>query len=205
MPEFKRFFGRFKIAPLLTGMALFSAVIPFPLSLEAEEKNPAPSTCIAKLNNPALTNIDCTLNFNLDKRTQKSMQENTVGMIRNAACVTKVSMAKSKIFNALLNEEVLRVPRQPVRCNIYSVGDPVLAKFQLAPRIRFAGGKAVQARPGMSGVIGMPEILAKLLTDWVNSSEAIESAMLDEVNKSLKLIQPPSLENINPREKKATH
>lgn len=193
MPELKRFICRFKIAPLLTGMALFLALLPFPYSVEAGEKTPAQSTCIAKLKNPTLKNIDCTLNFNLDKRTQQSMQENTVGMIKNAACMTKISMAKNKIFDALFNEEILRVPRQPVHCNIYSVGEPVLAKFHLAPRIRFARGKAVQARPGMSDVIGMPEILAKLLTDWVNSSEAIESAMLEEVNKSLKMIRPPSL------------
>ena len=134
------------------------------------------------------------LNFNLDKRTQKSMQVSTAGMIRNAACIAKVSVARKEIFTAILNEKVMQVPKQPVHCNIYILGDSVLAKFHMAPRIRFAGGKAVQAKPGMSDVVGMPEILAKLLTDWVNSSEAIESAMLDEVNKSLELIRPRPLE-----------
>lgn len=187
----KCFFCRFKIAPLLTGMALFLAAIPFPLLLEAEEKSPAQSNCIAALKNPKLKNIDCTLNFNLDKRIQKSMRENTAGLIQNAACMAQISVARKMIFTALKNEKVMQVPRQPVHCNIATIGDPVRAKFQMAPRIRFAGGKAVEVKPGMSDVIGVPEILATLLTGWVNSSQAIESAMLEEVNKSLRLIHLP--------------
>jgi hypothetical protein len=80
-----------------------------------------------------------------------------------------------------------------VYCNIYAFGEPVKTKFHMAPRVRFSKGKAVQVKPGMSDVVGMPEILAKLLTDWVNSSKAVESAMLDEVNKSLKMIRPPPI------------
>ena len=195
MPVLRNFIDPFKSAPLVIGMILLSAVMLSSLSLEAQERGTSSSACIAKLQNPSLKNIDCTLNFHLDKRTQKSMQGNTAGMIRNAACKTKISMAKKKIFSALLNEQVLQVPKQPVSCNIYSIGDPVLAKFHLAPKIRFAKGKAVQAKPGMSDVLGLPELLAKLLTDWVNSSEAVESALLHEVNQSLKMIQPPALEN----------
>lgn len=194
MPGLKHFVGRFKIASLLTGVTLLFAAIAVPLSLEAQEKKKLSTACIAKLQNPKLKNIDCKLNFNLDKRTQKSMRVSTAGMIRNAACVAKISVARKEIFTAILNERVMQVPKQPVHCNIYILGDSVLAKFHMAPSIRFARGKAVQAKPGMSDVVGMPEILAKLLTDWVNSSEAIESAMLDEVNKSLEMIRPPALE-----------
>jgi hypothetical protein len=191
MSGLKYFISRFKISSLLTGMMLVFAAIAFPLSLQAQEKKALSSTCITKLQNPKLKNIDCKLNFNLDKRTQKSMQVSTAGMIRNAACIAKVSVARKEVFSALHNEKVMHVPKQPVHCNIHVLGDSVLAKFHMAPRIRFTGGKAVQAKPGMSDVIGMPEILATLLTDWVNSSKAIESAMLDEVNKSLELIRPP--------------
>lgn len=193
MPEMRIFINRCKLSPLFTGMMLFFASISFSFSLEAQEKIPESSTCIAKLQNPKLKNIDCMLNFNLDKNTQKSLQASTAGMIKNAACIAKISVAREIIFAALLNEKTLQVSRQPVKCNIVTFGDPVLTKFQMAPRIRFSGGKAVQVKPGMSDVVGIPEILAKLLTDWVNSSEAIESAMLDEVNKSLKMIRPPPL------------
>ncbi len=193
MSGLKYFIGRLKTAFLLTGMTLFIAMVSFPFSLKAQEKKKPSSTCIAMLQNPKVKNIDCNLNFNLDKRTQKSMQVSTAGMIKNAACIAKISVTRKEIFTALRNEKVMQVPRQPVHCNIHVLGDSVLAKFHMAPKIRFKGGKAVQARPGMSDVIGMPEILATLLTDWVNSSEAIESAMLDEVNKSLELIRPPAL------------
>ena len=174
-------------------MTLVLAAIVVSNPLEAQEKSSEQSTCIAKLQNPKLKNIDCMLNFDLDQRTQKSMQANTAGMIKNAACIAKISVARKMIFAALLDEKVMRVPKQPVYCNILTFGDPVKTKFHMAPKIRFSGGKAVQAKPGMSGVIGMPEVLAKLLTDWVNSSEAIESAMLDEVNNSLKMIRPPPI------------
>ena len=118
------------------------------------------------------------------------MQANTAGMIKNAACIAKISVARKMILTAFLDEKVMQIPRQPVYCNIHIFGDAVQTKFHMAPRIRFSGGKAVQAKPGMTDVVGMPEILANLLTEWVNSSEAIESAMIDEVNKSLKMIRP---------------
>jgi len=195
MPVLRRFVFRLKSVPLLTGMILLSAVISHSIPLEAQGRGPAPSSCLAKLQNPSLENIDCTLNFFLDKRTQKSIQGNTAGLIQNAACTVKISVAKKMIFTALLNEKVLQVPKQPVSCNIYTIGKPLLAKFNMAPKIQFAGGKAIQAKPGMSDLLGLPEMLTKLLTDWVNSSQAIESAMLHEVNKSLKSLHPPSLGN----------
>ncbi len=198
MPELKKIFCPFKRAPLLVAMILFSVIFSTSLPLSAQGKGPLPSSCLAKLQNPSLKNIDCTLDFYLDKRSQQSMQGSTAGMIQNAACKTKISMAKKTIFTALLNEKVLQVPKQPVHCNISTIGEPVLAKFNMAPEIRFAGGQAVQAKPGMSDVLGLPEILAKLLTDWVNSSQAIESAMLHEVNQSLKMI------HLQPMEKKKT-
>jgi hypothetical protein len=192
-PTLKRFARSFNIALMLTGVMLFFPAIVASNTLEAQEKSPESSTCISKLQNPKLKNIDCRLIFDLDQRTQKSMQANTAGMIKNAACIAKISVTRKMIFTALLDEKVMRVPKQPVYCNILTFGEPVKTKFQMAPKIRFSGGKAVQAKPGMSDVVGMPEILAKLLTDWVNSSEAIESAMLDEVNYTLKMIRPPPI------------
>lgn len=193
LPALKRFFRPLNIAPLLTGLTLVFAAISVSYPLEAQEKNTVQSTCVTKLQNPKLKNIDCTLNFDLDPRIQKSMQANTAGMIKNAACIAKISVTRKMIFTALLDEKVMQVPKQPVYCNILTFGEPVKTKFHMAPKIRFSGGKAVQAKPGMSNVVGMPKILAKLLTDWVNSSKAIESAMLDEVNYTLKMIRPPPI------------
>jgi hypothetical protein len=184
----------FAIPRLSVGTAIFLSALFIALPLEAQEKKTLPSDCIAKLQNPKFKNIDCTLNFDLDPRTQKSMQANTAGMIRNAACAAKIFVARKMIFTALRDEKAMRVPQQPVHCNIDAFGKPVLAKFHMAPTIHFSKGKAIQAKPGMSDVIGMPEILAKLLTDWVNSSKMIEAAMLDEVNKSLEHIRPLPLE-----------
>ncbi len=195
MPVCKRIFFRLRSAPLLAGMVFLSALISFSLPLNAQENKPAAPPCIENLKNPSLKNVDCTLDFYLDKRTQKSMRGSTAGMIRNAACKTKLSLVKKKIFTALLNEQVLEVSKQPVSCNIHTMGEPLLTRFNLAPKIRFAGGKAVEAKPGMSDVLGLPEILAELLVEWVNTSQVIESAMLDEVNKSLKMMRPPEVEN----------
>ncbi len=189
----KRFFRLANIPPLLTGLALFFSALLVCHPLEAQGKSPGQSACEAKLQNPKLKNVDCMLNFDLDPKTRKSLQTGTAGMIRNAACIAKISVARKMIFTALRDEKVMQVERQPVKCNIDALGSPVLTKFNMAPSIRFSGGKAVQVKPGMSDVVGVPEILAKLLTDWVNSSKAIESAMLDEVNNSLKLLRPPPL------------
>ena len=106
--------------------------------------------------------------------------------MRNAVCQVKVSIAREKIFTALLNARVLEVPRQPVNCSIITNGNPLSARFTLAPKVWFEGGKAVRAKPGMGDLLGMPPFLAKLLADWVNSSKMIESAMVQELNKALK-------------------
>jgi hypothetical protein len=171
-------------------MAIFFAAFFIALPLGAQENTPLPPACIANLQNPKLKNIDCILKFDLDKRTQKSMQANTAGLIRNAACAAKISVVRKMIFAALRDDKTMHIPRQQVHCNIDAFGKPVLTKFHMSPTIHFSKGKALQVKPGMSDVVGMPEILAKLLTDWVNSSEVIEAAMLDEINKSLEYIRP---------------
>jgi hypothetical protein len=171
------------------GVLLFFAIISHPIPIDAQERGFTPTSCIENLENKALKFLDCTLYFNLDKSTRKSLNGISAGMVKNAKCKTKIFLAKNRITAALRKAQILRVSRQPVRCNIYTAGEPLSARFHMAPKIRFAGGKAVEARPGVSNVQGLPELLAELLTNWVNSSQAIESAVLKEVNKSLKKIE----------------
>lgn len=190
MPELKIYFFRLNSVPLLMGMLLFSAVISHSPPLEAQERKLAPTSCIENLENKALNFLDCTLYFNLDKQTQRSLKGISAGMVQNATCKTNVFLAKKKITTALLNAQVLRISKHPVKCKIRTSGKPLLADFNMAPKIRFAEGKAVEARPGMSEVNGLPELLAVLLTNWVNSSKEIESSILKEVNQSLLKIQP---------------
>jgi hypothetical protein len=184
MPSLKYFPNRPGSALWLAGFTMFVLVIYF-LPLDAQGKDFA-QPCIAKLQNPKLKNIDCTLKFDLDKNIQRDLKGTTAGVVRNAACQVQVSIAREKIFTALLNARVLEVPRQPVNCRIITSGDPVSARFTLAPKVWFKGGKAVRAKPRMNDLLGMPPFLAKLLADWVNSSKMIESAMVKEVNKFLK-------------------
>jgi|GEM_PF-2293042 len=184
MPSFKNLLYRTSRGPWLTGLVLFLWVFLNFLPLEAAGKG-STQPCVAKLQNPKYKNIDCTLKFDLEKNIQRDLKGTTAGVLRNATCRVKVSVARKKIFTALLNEKVLEVPRQPVNCRIITSGDPLSARFTLAPKVWFKGGKAVRAKPGMRNLLGMPPFLAKLLADWVNSSKRIESAMVQEVNRFL--------------------
>jgi len=170
--------------PQWAGIILFLTVLSFSLPSQAQEINPA-YPCIEKLQNPSLKNIDCILRFNLDDGTRSDLNGTTAGVIRDAACKVKVSIGREEIFTALLNEKILEVPRQPVACQILTNGKPLLAQFTMAPKLWFAGGKAVQLKPEMGKVSGLPDLLGALLTNWVNSSKMIESAMLKEVNAIL--------------------
>ncbi|MDA0692917.1 MAG: hypothetical protein O3A78_11065 [Nitrospinae bacterium] len=183
MPSLKNFLTGCE--PWLIGFILLLLACFNTFPLEALD-NVSAQPCIAKLQNPAFKNIDCTLKFDLDKKIQKDLKATTAGVVRNAACQVKVSVAREKIFTALLNEKVLEVPRQPVVCKIITNGDSFPARFTLAPQVWFKEGKAVHAKPGMDDLLGMPPFLAKLLADWVNTSKMIESAMVQEVNKFLK-------------------
>lgn len=169
----------------LVGLILFLLALSHSQSLEAGSNGSA-QPCIDKLQNPKLKNINCTLKFDLDKKIQRDLKGTTAGVVRNAACQIRVSIAREKIFTALLNAKILEVPRQPVNCRIFTNGDSFSTRFTLAPKVWFKGGKAVRAKPGMNDLLGMPPFLAKLLSDWVNSSKMIESAMVQEVNRVLK-------------------
>ena len=167
------------------GLILFGVIFLHTLPLAAKEKAPA-HPCLAKLQNPSHKNIDCILDFDLGEGARKDLNGVTAGVLRNATCKVKVSVAREKLFTALLNEKILEVPKQPVKCMIITNGEPLPTKFTLAPKVWFKAGKAVHAKPGMGNLLGMPPFLAKLLEDWVNSSKMIESAMVHEVNAFLK-------------------
>ncbi|GJL80182.1 MAG: hypothetical protein NPINA01_31710 [Nitrospinaceae bacterium] len=196
MPSFKSFLYRVTNEPRWIGSILFLGAVFLAFPLEALDKDSA-QPCIAKLKNPKHKNIDCILKFDLDKKIQKDLQGTTAGVMRNADCRVKVSVAREKIFTALSNEKVLEVPRQPVHCRIITNGNPFSTRFTLAPKVWFKEGKAVRAKPGMNDLIGMPPFLAKLLADWVNSSKRIESAMVQEVNEFLKTGLPLQLGKAN--------
>ncbi len=170
----------------LLGIFLFFFAVPaFSSLLMAGELKPV-DPCIAKLQNPSLKSINCILDFNLDAKTRKDLNGTTAGVFKDAACKVKVSLGREELFTALLNEKVLEVPMQPVACQILTNGKPMLTKFTMAPKVWFAKGKAVQLKPGMGKMAGVPEILSILLTNWVNSSKTVESAMLQEVNAILR-------------------
>lgn len=185
MPSLKNFLYDAGSEPWRVGAMLFIVALFHFLPLEAEGAGSA-QPCVAKLQNPKMKNINCIIKFNLDKKIQKDLKGATAGMVRNAACKVRVSVTREKVFSALMNAKVLEVPRQPVNCRIITSGDPFSARFTLAPKVWFKEGKAVRAKPGMGDLLGMPPFLAKLLTDWVNSSKMIQAAMIHEVNKALK-------------------
>lgn len=175
--------------PRLIAFILFVGVVSHSLPLAAQEAQGGDSgqRCLDQLKNASRKNIDCTLKFDLDEKTQKDLKKITAGVIRNAVCKVDVTVTREMIFSSLLNQTVLEIPRQPVQCQIMTKGDPFSAQFTLAPRVWFEGGKAVHAKPGMGDMMGMPPILAILLTNWVNSSKMIESAMIEKVNEFLKM------------------
>jgi len=138
--------------------------------------------CIDQLGDPDVDIIACTVPFQLKRRAREDLMRITGGVLRDAVCLVEVGLERAAVFNALVHARDLDVPAQPVACDVVTDRQPLQARFTLAPRVRFADGKAVGASPGLGNVTGVSPLLAILLTNWVNNNPQVQRAMVAWVN-----------------------
>ena len=141
--------------------------------------------CLEALRDPEAASIACDVRFTLPAEERGTVRALTAGILRDASCLAAIDMKREDFVRALLREDLLEVPRQPVVCEIATEDAPIAARFTLSPKVWFAGGRAVRATPDMADLTGLPALLAGLVENWVNESDAIEEAMVDAVNDYL--------------------
>ena len=157
------------------------AVLALPLAA-AVQADDLGDACLDDLRNSDAATIACELPFSLPVEERRTLRTLTGGLLRDAACRATIDLSREALAGALLREDLLHLPRQPVACEIATDSEPIAARFTLAPKVWFADGRAVRATPGMDDLAGLPSLVSRLLTDWVNGSDTIEDAMVDAVN-----------------------
>lgn len=143
------------------------------------------AACIQALNDPEAERVACSVSYILDESARQDFQVLTGGLFLDARCTVEVDLARKEAFDALLAPDVLDVPPQAGDCVLVTEKQPIPVAFTAAPTVWFEQGRAVQAHPGVAHVAGLPPLLAKLLTDWINTSPMIEAAILDNLNNYL--------------------
>ena len=172
----------------MTGRLRFlaaAAALPLALAASVLRAGDDGEACLEALRDPEAASIACDVRFTLPAEERGTVRALTAGILRDASCLAAIDMPREDFVRALLREDLLEVPRQPVVCEIATEDEPIAARFTLSPKVWFAGGRAVRATPDMADLTGLPALLAGLVEDWVNESDAIEEAMVDAVNDYL--------------------
>ena len=135
--------------------------------------------------------VSCRIGYELGPPERAELGRLTGGALVDADCELAVDLARGPLFEALLRPEVLDVPPQDGRCRVATTrGGPLDVAFLVAPRVRFAEGRAVAATPNVHGVRGLPNLLAVMLTEAVNRSPLVEAALVREINAFLDQMAP---------------
>lgn len=162
-----------------------AAALPLALAASVLRAGDGGEACLEALRDPEAASIACDVRFTLPAEERGTVRALTAGILRDASCLAAIDMPREDFVRALLREDLLEVPRQPVVCEIATEDEPIATRFTLSPKVWFAGGRAVRATPDMADLTGLPALLAGLVEDWVNESDAIEEAMVDAVNDYL--------------------
>lgn len=163
-------------------IVLFACLVLASVSDATAQDDDIGDACLDDLRDEDASTIACDLPFILPDREREAMSQLTAGFLLDAACVVNVDIGRRSLVGALLNEDLLAIPRQPVNCEIATEGEPLMTRFTLSPQVWFEDGRAVRANPGMDDLVGLPNLVGRLIMDWVNKSGTIEDAMVDAVN-----------------------
>jgi hypothetical protein len=141
--------------------------------------------CLRTLTETRVETISCVADYALPAGLREQLAGLTGGAVRDAACRMRVKVQRKTLFEAMLADERVQLPAQPVACDLATSQQPLQATFTVAPSVWFADGRAVRASPGMADIAGLPPSVGRLLQRWVNESPLIQTAMVNAVNRFL--------------------
>lgn len=128
--------------------------------------------------------ISCNYKTLLTEGERADMQRLTRGLLQDASCLIKVTIARDLVEPALTKDDhIFEATPQPVTCEIKTKdgGFPISATF--APKVMFKGGSATEGTPGLGNVTGVNKYLAWPVVEYVNRAPGIRKSMLEIINR----------------------
>jgi hypothetical protein len=142
-------------------------------------------TCSQAFANPRLESVSCQAGFRLGPEQRASLEKASYGMVSDLACGADIRFLRSEILRqARAGGEVL-LPPQAVSCRLMAQGQPFRISFNVAPLVRIAKGRAVDAALGVREVRGIPEPAATLVAEVLNNDQTLRKTVVQAANDIL--------------------
>ncbi len=140
-------------------------------------------TCRQVFDNPRQEAIDCQTGFRLDPATRGKLQSMSFGLLSDLSCTARLSANRSEVIGKVHAGGDVALPPQQVQCRLLSQNDAMTVHFNLAPVVRIAKGKAVDARLGIRDLTGIPEPMATAVAEFLNSEPTLRQSLVAAANE----------------------
>ncbi len=140
-----------------------------------------PEACLKTFENGTEPVVSCSIDYRLPDKDRTKLKSMTADVLQDAQCAVALSIDRARFFEGLLKDRV-DLEAQPVACQVKTSGNPLDVRFEVAPMIEFADGRAAAAQVRMSNLRGLPSVLNSLMMNFVNSNKGLERAILKAVN-----------------------
>ena len=139
--------------------------------------------CFREIEKGRGAEIVCEFPTRLTEDERRDLARITRDVLVDASCVVSIRIGRSEIDVALAAaDSVFEAPPQPVRCELVTREQVIAVTGTFAPRVSFAGGRAVAATPGLAQVEGISPLLAWPVVHYVNRSPGIQDGMIQAIN-----------------------
>lgn len=142
-------------------------------------------TCSQAFSNPRLEAVACHTGFRLGPSERASLEKASYGFVSDLSCAADIHYQRSEILRQARAGGAMQLPPQRVLCRLMAQGQPYHIHFNVAPLIRIAKGRAVDASLGVCGVQGVPEPAATLVAEALNANAALRKTVIEAANDLL--------------------
>jgi len=160
---------------LLLGLA---RTAPAQVSLEGD-------TCGQAFADSRRETVTCQTGFRLAPAQRANLEKASYGMLSDLTCSADIHYRRSEILGQARAGGEVRLPPQTVRCRLLAQGQPFHVSFNVAPHVRIAKGRAVDAELGVCAVKGIPEPAATLVAEVLNNDPTLRKTVMQAANDIL--------------------
>lgn len=142
--------------------------------------------CLWQITYGKAPEVRCSFPTVMSEAELAKLRGMTRNYLQNFACNVSVRIDRELLDRAMSEpDHHFKAPPQKVRCNADTSRGKLPISFTFSPEVRFRGGVAISASPGMSAMKGVSLVLGWPIKSWINSSDTIEANMVKGVNDYL--------------------
>lgn len=126
--------------------------------------------------------VTCHTGFRLAPSQRTNLEKASYGLLSDLACSADIHYQRSQVLRQARAGGELQLPPQTVHCRLLAQGQPFHVRFEVAPHVRIAKGRAVDADLGVRRVTGIPEPAASLVAEVLNNDQDLRRNVVQAAN-----------------------